>query len=215
MDSIKCGSSPQATSTQQLVIQHLTLAATIACNISKRLPRHLDLRDIHQDARLGLVKAAAAYDVRKNVPFGAYARRRIHGAVVDGLRRDDHLTRSARARARADGGEALEHPLSLVDPDRIAGVLLEPDQFAVGSERERLLAGAIETLPGRIQVLLHAYYYSGKTMREIGYGLGVTQGRVSQLHARAIKLLRAHFEQSGFTSSAQFTIQQRVPEARS
>jgi RNA polymerase sigma factor FliA len=215
MDSIKFPSSQPATSTQQLVIQHLTLAATIAGNISKRLPRHLDMRDVHQDARLGLVKAAAAYDVRKNVPFGAYARRRIHGAVVDGLRRDDHLTRSARARARADGGEALEHPLSLVDPDRIAGVLLEPDQFAVGSERESLLAAAIETLPERLQALLRIYHYGGKTMREIGRGIGVTEGRVSQLHARALKLLRAHFEKRGFTSSAQFTIRQSVPEVRS
>lgn len=179
MDPIKHPSSQPATSTQQLVIQHLTLAAAIAGNISKRLPRHLDMRDIHQDARLGLVKAAAAYDVRKNVPFGAYARRRIHGAVVDGLRRDDHLTRSARARARADGGEALEHPLSLIDPDRIAGVLLEPDQFAVGSERESLLAAAIETLPERLQALLRIYHYGGKTMREIGRGIGHRGPRIA------------------------------------
>jgi DNA-directed RNA polymerase specialized sigma subunit len=59
--------------------------------------------------------------------------------------------------------------------------------------------------------VLHTYYDGGKTMHEIGARLGVNESRVSQIHARALRLLRRHFEQFGFTSYAAFA---RAPEAR-
>ena len=208
------GVANTAMGTQQLVIEHLRLAATIAGNISKRLPRHLDSQDIQQDARLGLVSAAARYDARKNVPFGSYARRRIGGAVLDGLRRNDHLSRCARARVRGEGTEAPAEPLPLIFPDRVPGVLEAPDRYAAGAERQRLLCDAIETLPARLRLVLHAYYDGGQTMRVIGEHLGISEGRVSQIHARALRLVRGYFETRGFTSSAQFAIPEHVPEVR-
>jgi hypothetical protein len=42
--------------THMVVIDHLAPAATIAGNISKRLPRHVDLRDLYKDARVGLLR---------------------------------------------------------------------------------------------------------------------------------------------------------------
>lgn len=200
--------------TQQLVIEHLALAATIAGNMSKRLPRHLDPQDLHQDARLGLLYAAARYDARKNVPFGSYARRRIGGAVVDGLRRNDHLSRCARARLKAEGAEAPPEPLPVIAPDRIPGSLLPPDRYAAIAECQRLLSAAIETLPARLRIVLHAYYHGGQTMRAIGERLCISEGRVSQIHARALRLLRGYFVLRGFTSSIDFAIPTRALEVR-
>ena len=199
--------------TQQLVIENLRLAATIAGKMSKRLPRHLDSQDIHQDARLGLIFAAANYDSARNLSVGSYARRRIGGAVLDGLRRTDHLSRSNRARIKAHGSDAPAGPLNLAAPDKIPGVLVAPEQYAASAERQRLLAAAMETLPVRLRIVLHAYYHRGKTMREIGSHLGVAESRISQIHARALRLLRRYFEQRGFTSYAPFSIP-RVPEVR-
>jgi len=208
------GVANTAMGTQQLVIEHLGLAANIAGNMSKRLPRHLDSHDIHQDARLGLMYAAARYDARKNVPFGSFARRRIGGAIVDGLRRSDHLSRCARARAKAQGTEVPAEPLPLIFPDRIPGVLEPPDHYAAAAECRRLLCAAIETLPARLRVVLQAYYHGGQTMRAIGERLGITEGRVSQIHARGLRLLRGYFEMRGFTSSIHFAIQEGVPAVR-
>ena len=212
--SCNSGVANNAMGTQQLVIEHLGLAANIAGNMSKRLPRHLDSHDIHQDARLGLMYAAARYDARKNVPFGTYARRRIGGAVMDGLRRNDHLSRCARARARAEGAEPPAEPLPLIFPDQIPGVLEAPDHYAAAAECRRLLCAAIETLPARLRVVLDAYYHGGQTMRAIGERLGISEGRVSQIHARALRLLRGYFEIRGFTSSIHFAIQEGVPAVR-
>jgi hypothetical protein len=42
--------------THQLVIDHLAPAATIAGNISKRLPRHVDSQALYKDACVGLIR---------------------------------------------------------------------------------------------------------------------------------------------------------------
>ena len=133
------------------------------------------------------------------MPFQAFARRRISGAVLDGLRREDHLSRHVRAQINAEGTE-LPPPIQLTDPERIVGRHVPPEDYAAEAERERLVADAIETLPERLRVVLRAHYYDGKFMREIGGEIGVSEGRVSHLHCLALNLLREHFEMLGVTS---------------
>jgi RNA polymerase sigma factor for flagellar operon FliA len=189
-------------------MNHLGLAASIAGNMSKRLSRHIDPQDLEQDARLGLLDAAVKYDAGRNAPFGTYARRRIRGAVIDGLRRTDHLSRNDRARLKAEGADAPAGPLRLETADEIPGALQPPDRYAAEAERDRFLRAAIATLPTRWRIVLRAYYHGGKTMREIGLGLGVHASRVSQIHARALCRLRLRLEAQGFVASAQFIIQE-------
>lgn len=53
---------------------------------------------------------------------------------------------------------------------------------------------ALKRLPERECLLLSLYYYEGLTLKEIGKVLGVTESRVSQLHGRALSLLRAELK---------------------
>ncbi len=55
------------------------------------------------------------------------------------------------------------------------------------------LAQAIYSLPELDRQLLNLYYEEGLKMRKIGHLLGLTEARVSQLHAQAIAKLRASF----------------------
>lgn len=67
------------------------------------------------------------------------------------------------------------------------------DDPLLNIEREELtvlLGLAIEALPERQQVILWLYYYEDLTMKEIGTVLGVNEARVSQLHSKAIAVLR-------------------------
>ncbi|HVC21693.1 MAG TPA: FliA/WhiG family RNA polymerase sigma factor [Vicinamibacterales bacterium] len=70
----------------------------------------------------------------------------------------------------------------------------EPDSPAVAYEktevRERVRA-AIDALPWRERKVIALYYYGDVTMKQIGAAIGVNESRVSQLHARAIRRLRA------------------------
>jgi len=58
-------------------------------------------------------------------------------------------------------------------------------------ELVELLGGFIEELPERERLVVTLYYYEELTMKEIGMILGVTESRVSQLHAQAVVRLRA------------------------
>jgi RNA polymerase sigma factor FliA len=62
--------------------------------------------------------------------------------------------------------------------------------------RERIHA-AIASLPLRESKVIGLYYYGEITMKEIGAEIGVNESRVSQLHARAIRRLRAALNGAG------------------
>jgi RNA polymerase sigma factor FliA len=58
-------------------------------------------------------------------------------------------------------------------------------------ELERVLVEAIEELPATERAVLGLYYYDGLRMKEIGKALNISESRVSQVHSKAILLLRA------------------------
>ena len=61
-------------------------------------------------------------------------------------------------------------------------------------ERKRMLAEAIGGLPERERLVVGLYYYEGLTLKEIGQVLGVTEARVSQMHAKALFRLRGQLQ---------------------
>jgi RNA polymerase sigma factor for flagellar operon FliA len=56
----------------------------------------------------------------------------------------------------------------------------------------KALANSLRTLSKQTQELLNLYYVEEQKMREIGLHMGLSEARVSQLHASAIASLRAH-----------------------
>jgi RNA polymerase sigma factor for flagellar operon FliA len=52
------------------------------------------------------------------------------------------------------------------------------------------IADALEELPERDKLVLTLYYHEQMTMKEIGMTLGVTESRVSQVHAQALLKLK-------------------------
>jgi len=60
----------------------------------------LDREDLLSFGIMGLLEASDRFDPRKGVPFEAYAITRIRGAILDGIRAIDPLSRVARQRSR-------------------------------------------------------------------------------------------------------------------
>jgi RNA polymerase sigma factor for flagellar operon FliA len=66
----------------------------------------------------------------------------------------------------------------------------DPHSKMERKEIEALLAAAIRELPRMERVVLSLYYYNELRMKEVGVVLDLSESRVSQIHARAILLLR-------------------------
>ncbi|ACZ19537.1 FliA/WhiG family RNA polymerase sigma factor [Thermanaerovibrio acidaminovorans] len=91
---------------------------------------------------------------------------------------------------------SLDEVLGLEDGEVKRDGLLEDPSPSPQEEVERreelaLVRRALEELPERERLLLSLYYQEGLTLKEVGAVLGVTESRASQLHGRAIAMLRS------------------------
>jgi len=59
-----------------------------------------------------------------------------------------------------------------------------------GKDLVEKLASAIDTLPERERLVVTLYYHEELTLREIGEMLGLTEGRICQIHSQAVLRLR-------------------------
>jgi len=87
-------------SRDQRVSDHLYLVRPIARTIRARVPG-VDLDDLVAYGTEGLLGAASRFDSARGVPFAAFARPRIRGAIVDGIRREGWFGRRAHRQLRA------------------------------------------------------------------------------------------------------------------
>ncbi|MDR3271362.1 MAG: FliA/WhiG family RNA polymerase sigma factor [Peptococcaceae bacterium] len=62
-------------------------------------------------------------------------------------------------------------------------------------ERNQLLAGAIEKLPEKEQLILSLYYQEELTLKEIAAVMNLSESRISQLHSQALMRLRGKLGQ--------------------
>ena len=67
----------------------------------------------------------------------------------------------------------------------------DPLSYLETQEEKTLLANAIAELPKRERLVITLYYYEDLMLKEISQLIGISESRVSQLHHRALFLLRA------------------------
>jgi RNA polymerase sigma factor for flagellar operon FliA len=93
-------------SREQRILVHRGLARQMALRMAGRLPACVDLDDLIGAGMLGLMDAVDRFEEHREIPFEAYARTRIQGAILDALRAEDHLSRRDRRKGReADRAE--------------------------------------------------------------------------------------------------------------
>lgn len=80
----------------RLVMDNVGLVKYLASRLARRLPPQVEVSELVSIGVLGLIDAASRYRASLGVPFDAFARRRIHGAMLDALRELDWAPRSLR-----------------------------------------------------------------------------------------------------------------------
>ena len=202
---------------EQLFSRYATLARAIARRQLGRRPRRgADLGDLEHFAYEGLLQAIDRYDPLRGIPFGAFARRRIVGSISDGASQMDESAAAYHHRRRQEVDRArslADHPhddpvaaLAALASGLAIGLMLEGTTLIVGAdgadprpdpyqslawrELRALLAAEIARLPPREATIVRQHYEAGVSFTHIAALLGLSKGRVSQLHAGAIARLR-------------------------
>jgi RNA polymerase sigma factor for flagellar operon FliA len=91
-----------------------------------------------------------------------------------------------------DALDSLSQPAVPLSPElQLAGLEMPPDDSIDHSTAVRRLTQAIEKLTPRLSLLLSLHYVEGLTYKEIALALEVSEARVCQLHAEAVKKLKS------------------------
>jgi len=83
----------------RLVRENLAIVGYLVNEVARRAT-HVSRDELASAGSLGLLMAAESYDPTLGVPFGAFARRRVLGAIADEMRAADWASRATRKRIR-------------------------------------------------------------------------------------------------------------------
>ena len=85
----------------KIVKKYLPLARMFAYSYAVKAGKLGDSDNIYSDATLGLLNAVRNYDPQEGVKFETYATYKIRGAILDGVRKNDWVPRTARQKQKA------------------------------------------------------------------------------------------------------------------
>jgi RNA polymerase sigma factor FliA len=165
------------------------------------LPVGLDVNDLVSSGVVALAEAWERYDPSRGTGLEPFAVPRIRGAVIDAIRAADWVPRKARQRASLTGTRVAvlvsldsgpvhgdsKHSIADRVPDEASP---EPGAEVFADETRQELLSKLNGLPDRERMILTRYYFHRVRLREIARDVGVTPSRVSQLHGRALRLMR-------------------------
>ena len=211
---------------ETLIRTHAGLVRRIALGFAARVPPSVELQVLLGAGFLGLLDAVDKFEGARSVPFEAYARMRIQGAIQDSLRAGDRLSRRERRCGReADRAEekltrTVGRELSADEASEVRGgvprmlrqteafvaledahervLASEEDVFSMvaAAEQREQLRAALGALSERDRTILSLYYEEELSYREIGGMIGVSESRICQIVGGLHRKLRDEFAQA-------------------
>jgi len=98
------------TARDRLLEDHLGLVHHVARQVSRTLAVRADFDELVSAGTIGLMAALESFDFARGLAFSTFAAPRIRGAILDELRKQDHVPRSIRRKTRdiSAGREAFQ-----------------------------------------------------------------------------------------------------------
>jgi RNA polymerase sigma factor for flagellar operon FliA len=182
---------------------HLHVVRSVARAIRlSSLGRGVELEDLVAYGAKGLVEAAARFDSAKGIPFVAFARHRIRGAILDGIRTQHWLGRRAYRRLQSGpttGDVQFVEIAEWVEASgdaRWNGRRMAQLPCAEDDSLQVLVAAHLRQLPERERRLIELCYFQGKTLSQAAAEMGFRRSWASRLVMRALLALRAAIERA-------------------
>jgi RNA polymerase sigma factor for flagellar operon FliA len=90
-------------SRDELLSQNLRLVHHVARQVARSSRADIEFEDLVSAGTIGLINAIDNFDTTRGLAFSTFAAPRIRGAILDDLRRRDHVPRSVRRKQRELG----------------------------------------------------------------------------------------------------------------
>lgn len=129
-----------------LVKKYIPLVSYHVQRIGAGLPKNVSRDDLTSLGMAGLFDALNKFDITRDLKFDTYASFRVRGAIIDGLRKEDWLPRSAREKAKKLDVqvEVLEQKLMRhVTPEELAEHMSLPVEDVYQSVQEHFFANIL------------------------------------------------------------------------
>jgi len=107
-----------------LLRANLSLVHHVARKLARSLADDADLDELVSAGTMGLMSAAESFDPSRGLAFSTFAVPRIRGAILDELRRQDHVPRSVRRKTR-EMGQAREQLMRTLGREPSSGELAD------------------------------------------------------------------------------------------
>ena len=169
------------------------LCRYLAWDVCKAFGGRHEFDDLMQDAWLGAMDAVSRYDDTTGYALTTFAHRRVRGAIIDGIRERDHLSRTHRQRLREAGQTittfSLDAEVHQRDHRVTSGVYALEDHDAREAferiEDYDAVGIAVSRLPEAMRFVIVEYYWRDRTLVDISREMGVTESRVCQIIGKA------------------------------
>jgi RNA polymerase sigma factor FliA len=143
----------QGLSKEELVEKYTPLVRSIAAQIKSRLGVNLEFDELMSCGKLGLLEAAERFDFKLGVSFKTFAYYRIRGAMYDGLRKMEVITRRKDPRIKFE---------------EAANQLIGSEAARTSTEaRKPTLKDEIEEVKGIISSLVPIYFLTTDALDQI------------------------------------------------
>lgn len=172
----------------------------MVCLIALRLyhVRGGELEDMKQVGRMAVLRAVENHDPERpgagslKTTMWTY----IHNAIKNWLRdyRDLVHVPIARWREVRVNVVSMAAPLGRNELQWEDVLAAEPAKEETGEDQLELLKRAVASLPEKERMVIERHFLKGHVLREIAVDLGVAHQRVSQIEAKALRLLRKRMQ---------------------
>lgn len=211
-----------------IVERHRNLAHRIAAAVLRErgYPPDIDLQDLRQQATVELLAAVDRFDPTLGVPFSAFVKKRVRGALLDAIAASSELHAQTewrrsmakeRVRSIQDAGASSLNALERVAEVAVGlavGIMLEgtgmhapaepaierTDPYAEAMDLA-VLTRRVRSMARRLkepdQFVVRAHYEADYSFVEIADRLDLSPSRVSQIHGRALRTIRTMLTEHG------------------
>lgn len=157
----------------------------------------IDIEYLVHLGTIGLWQASQRYDASCGTTLWQWSYRRVKGAMMDEMRRQDAVSRFYRTRLKTEDpvamGFVMPHHCVLEAAKNVSSSD-NPEKSSHAAVRAQMVRSAMAKLSPKDNQLLHRLYFQGQTLNEIGRAWALTEGRICQLKKAALEELKARLE---------------------